>query len=238
MAALDEAEGLEAQPDTTPGHDSLFTHFAFEVALAVAAYDIDDSGFCDHPYYPRDLVQYYRAHIRDTRDSWRGEYAGAGIPVIAPTAPPKADLAKSKRKGLARWIELAADGDSQATDAALEVTGKPRKVKDLDQLLGALAEQGIAVHADIKDDTTLETQARAISEARGLGAFDGPSSPAQGPARCTALLRAWTDWSAERGYTQIGTDLQDDAWHAILVRTEYRDELLQLSNELAIPLII
>ena len=51
--------------------DSLWCHFAFEVALAVCAYDIDDSSFRDHPHYPRDLVEHYRQHLRHTRDAWR-----------------------------------------------------------------------------------------------------------------------------------------------------------------------
>jgi len=229
--------GWKPNLDTTPGNDSLFSHFAFEVALAVAAYDIDDSSFRSHPYYPHDLVDYYRAHIRGTRDGWRSEGVGAGIAVLAPAAPPKADLAKSKRKGLARWIELAADGDDEATDAALDVIGKPKKIKDLDALLAALLEQDIAVHADIKDDSTLEAQISSLGEARGLGPFDAPPQPPQGPARCSALLDAWKPWAAARGYAVYGIDLQDDAWHAILVRHDYQQELQQLSTELAIPLL-
>ncbi|WP_308495512.1 DUF6630 family protein [Duganella guangzhouensis] len=234
---LMKPKGWKPNLDTAPGKDNLFADFAFEVALAVAAYDIDDSSFRDHPYYPRDLVDYYRAHIRGSRDSWRGEGVGASIAVLAPAAPPKADLAKSKRKGLARWIELAADGDDEATDAALDVIGKPKKIKDLDALLAALSEQDIAVHADIKDDSTLEAQISSLGEARGLGPFDAPPQPPQGPARCSALLDAWKPWAAARGYAVYGIDLQDDAWHAILVRHDYQQELQQLSTELAIPLL-
>lgn len=36
-------------------------YWCFEAALVVALYGIDDSGFRDHPNYPADLVQYYRA---------------------------------------------------------------------------------------------------------------------------------------------------------------------------------
>ena len=227
--------GWKPDLNTAPGHDNLFCDFAFEVALAVCAYDIDDSAFSDHPYYPADLVRHYRAHVRGTRDAWRAEGVGAGVAISAPAPPPKADLAKSKRKGLARWVELVADGDNDATEAVLEATGKVRKVKDLDELLCALSDNSLAVHADIKDDQTLEIQASGLSEARGLGPFDAPSTPPQGPARCEAILHAWCDWTAARGYVQVGIDLQDDAWHAVLVRQALHDELLQLSSELAIP---
>jgi hypothetical protein len=234
---LMRGSGWKPNLNTAPGHDNLFCDFAFEVALAVCAYDIDDSSFSDHPYYPADLVRHYRANVRSTRDAWRAAGVGAGVTITAPAPPPRADLAKSKRKGLARWIELVADGDGDATEAVLEATGKVRKVKDLDELLCALSDNNVAVHADIKDDQTLEIQASALGEARGLGPFDGPTTPPQGPSRCEAILLAWRDWTAARGYVQVGIDLQDDAWHAVLVREAYRDELLQLSSELAIPLL-
>ncbi|MRW90352.1 DUF1911 domain-containing protein [Duganella sp. FT80W] len=230
-------KGWKPDLDTAPGKDALFTQFAFEVALAVAAYDIDDSSFCSHPYYPRDLVDYHRAQIRSKRDGWRAEYVGADIDVTPPPLPAKADLAKSKRNGLARWIELAVDGDIDTTDSVLAITGKPRKVKDGDALLNALFDNDIAIHADIKDDAALESQASSLSEARGIGTFEGPPPPPQGPARCSALLQSFAQWSAARGYRLVMIDLQDDAWHAVLVRSAYHDELLTLSDTLAIKLL-
>ncbi|WP_229260486.1 DUF6630 family protein [Duganella alba] len=221
-----------------PDSDRWFRHFAFEVALACALYDIDDSAFNTHPYYPRDLVDYYRAHIRSTRDGWRGEYVGAGVEVIAPPPPVKADLANSKRKNLARWVELAADGDIGATDSVLEITGKLRKVRDPEELLSALFDNDIAVHADIKDDDSLESQISSLNEARGLPPFEGPLAPPQGPARCEAMLHTWEEESPARGYSVVQIDLQDDAWHAVLVRSIYRDELLELSEALEIPLLV
>lgn len=128
----------------------------------------------------RDQVDYYRVHIRGKRDGWRDEGIGAGIAVFAPAAPPKADLAKSKRNGLARWIELAAYRAGEAADAALDVIDKPKKVKDMDPLLATLSEQDIAVHAGIKDDSTLEAQISRLGEARGLDPFEGPAQPPQG----------------------------------------------------------
>jgi hypothetical protein len=222
--------------DTRPGGDRLFCDFAFEVALAVCGWDIDDSGFAAHLYYPRDLVEYYRANVRHTRDAWRAEGAGAGVEIVAPPPPVKSDLAKTRRKGIARWLELVADGDQDAVEAVLEAIGKPRKIKDLDELFAALGESGVAIHADIKDDATLAAQADALSGARGLREFDGPAAPPAGPARCEALLQAWNGWLAERGYRLAAIDGQDDAWHAVIVRAAYVDELAALSRELGIGL--
>ncbi len=64
--------------------DDLFIEFAFEAALAVCAWDLDDSAFRDHPYYPRDLVDHYREHVRHTRDAWRAQEAGPGFAVQWP----------------------------------------------------------------------------------------------------------------------------------------------------------
>lgn len=61
--------------------------FAFEVALAVCAYDVDDRSFAGHPYYPNDLVLHYRRHVRCRRDAWRRAGAGAGVPVPALPTP-------------------------------------------------------------------------------------------------------------------------------------------------------
>lgn len=217
-----------------PACDSLFFHFAYEVALAVCAYDIDDSTFAGHPYYPRDLVQWYRTHLRHTRDAWRPAGAGAGIPVEAPPLPAKADLAKSKRKAIARWLELAADGDADAVDSVVDTVGRPRKVEDIEELVGAMYENGQAMYADIKDDETLELTAGQLAEARGIGEFEGPPGPPFGPARCGAVLDALAAWVAPRGYTLFRFESDADAWCAVLVRSAYTDEFRALSDSLRI----
>jgi hypothetical protein len=226
--------GWKPDLDTSPGKDKLFCDFAFEVAMAVCAYDIDDSTFNDHPYYPRDLVEHYRAEVRHTRDAWRPEGVGAGMPVLVPPLPKKADLAKSKRKGIARWVELVCDGNVDATEAVLETIGKPRKLDDIDELMEALGEASQAIHADIKDDETTLIQAGRLAEARGLGEFEGPAGPPFGPARCSAGLLAFAGWLQGRGYRLVDLDNQDDAWHAVVVRAEYHGELLELSDNLKI----
>jgi len=219
-----------------PQPDGLFFHFAYEVALAVCAYDIDDSEFAAHPYYPRDLVQWYRTRLRHTRDAWRPTGVGAGVDVKAPPPPARADLAKSKRKGIARWLELAADGDADAVDATIEAVGRPRKVEDSGELLSALYENGHAIHADIKDDDTLEVTAGELAAARGMGEFDGPPGPPFGPARCEAVLAALAAWVAPRGYRLFRIANDSDDWNAVLVRTDHADEFLALSDGLRIRL--
>ncbi|MEW6373618.1 MAG: PoNe immunity protein domain-containing protein [Pseudomonadota bacterium] len=228
------AFGWKPNLDTAIGKDLLFCDFAFEVALAVCAYDIDDSSFNDHPYYPRDLVEHYRANVRHTRDAWRPEGVGAGVPVVAPPPPKKADLAKSKRKAVARWVELACDGNVDATEAVLETVGKPRKFDEIDELMEALGEASQAINADIKDDETLAIQAGRLAEDRGLGEFEAPSGPPFGPARCTATLLAFAEWMGARGYRLVDLDNGDDAWHAVVVKAEYYDEFIALSGQLRI----
>jgi hypothetical protein len=224
------------KPDLDPvaRGDNLFCHFSFELALAVCAYDLDDRSFSDNPYYPRDLVEYYRANVRHTRDAWRAEGVGPGVPVKAPPPSKKADLAKSKRKAFARWVELVCDGDIDATEAVLETIGKPRKVEDINELMESLADSSQAIEADIKDDETTLLQAAKLAEQRALGDFDGPPGPPFGPARCSAGLLAFAHWLQPRGYRLVDLDNDDDAWHAVVVKTEYHAELIELSNILNI----
>lgn len=225
--------GWKPALDFSPGRDRLFCDFAFEVALAVCGWDIDDSGLAHHPYYPRDLVAWYRARIRHGRDAWRAHQAGAGVGIAAPPLPTACELAGSTRHGLARWIELAADGDQDATDAVLEAVGNPPV--DLDELACALGDADIALYADIEDDETLAAQIDAVSAARGLGVFDEPAAPPSGRARCSALLRAWEAWLAERGYRLAAAELEG-AWHALVVRTACIGEFQALAGTFAIAL--
>lgn len=227
--------GYKEKLDSPPWFDGHSCDLAYEIALAASLYDIDDTAFRNHPYYPRDLADYYRQHIRPSRDQWRPLYVGADLPITVPPPPKKADLAKSKRKSIARWVELVADGDIDATEAVLDATGKPRKIHDLQTLLHNLAESDLAIYADLKDDETLELQASDLSEKRGLGPFEGPPGPPYGPARCEATLAAWSAWLGERGYLLIDIDDKDSDWHAIVVNTVFHPELQQLSEQLGIP---
>ena len=229
--------GLKPNLNTVIGQDRLFPDFAFEIALAVCAYDIDDSSFCEHRYYPRDLVEHYRANVRNTRDAWRAPGVGAGVPVDVPPAPPKADLSKSKRKGITRWLELVSNGDNDTIEQVQDVVGKPKKIKDVDSFLCALAETGQAIHADLKDDDTLESQTVALALARDLGEFQGPPGPPHGLARCVATLLAFDSWLAKTKYRLVGIDTGDDIWHGVLVQEELHAELLALGSELGVDML-
>lgn len=208
--------------------------FAFEVALAVCAYDIDDSAFADHPYYPRELVNYYRDHLRQSRDGWRAPHAGAGGEIVAPPPPKKADLAKSKRKGLARWLELVSDGRDDAVEGLLEELGRPRKITELDPWTEALSGEGHAILADMKDDESVAGFAAELAQARGLGEFSAPAGPPQGIAGASATLRAFAEWTAERGYRLVDLDNGDDSWHVVLVKAEFAEQFEELSAALGI----
>lgn len=214
--------------------EGLFVHFAFEVALAVCAYDIDDADFRDHPYYPRDLVDYYRANLRHGRDAWRAQGLGAGIEIEVPPLPKKLDLSKSKSKGLVRWLELVSDGDADAVAAVIEQVGKLRKVKDLSELSCALAESGAGIHVDLKDDETLCSQLDTLAQRRQLDGFDAPPDASAGPDGCIEILLFGSTWFQARGYRLVDVDGDDDAWHAVVVKAEHHDEFLALSLQLAL----
>jgi len=42
------------------GEGAYFGYWCFEAALVVMLYNIDDASFCDNPYYPMDLVRYFK----------------------------------------------------------------------------------------------------------------------------------------------------------------------------------
>ena len=230
--ALMRPFGLKSKPKA---FYDLFPYFAFDVALAVCAFDIDDSSFRDHPHYPHDLVDHYRTHVRMTRDADRSFGVDPGIQMLQPVQAPRADLAKSKRKGLSRWIELVTTGDVDAVDAVLNKIGKPRKLDDVWGLMCALSEDlEHAIHADIKDDTTVAAQAQTLARKHALGEFVAPEDPPEGPARVTQTLLAFDTWLSARGYRLVGLDNGDDAVHAVMVQAPYLQALLDMSASLRI----
>jgi hypothetical protein len=224
--------GLKTKPKEW--HD-LFPYFAFEIALAVCAYDIDDSGFRDHPFYPRELVDHYRKHIRMTRDAARPIGIDPGMPEVVSVRKPRADLTKSKRKGIARWLELVTSGDGDAVDAVIVQVGKPRKVDDIWELLAALTDEvQYALQADVKDDESLAAQAEALAARLGLGEFAPPEDPPAGAARVEEVLRTFDGWLGQRGHQLVAINNDDDAVHAVAVRQAQLQELLDLSGALGI----
>ncbi len=224
--------GLKTKPKEW--HD-LFPYFAFEIALAVCAYDIDDSGFRDHPFYPRELVDHYRTHIRNTRDAARPIGIDPGMPEVVTVRKPRVDLAKSKRKGLARWLELVTSGDGDAVEAVIAQVGKPRKVGDIWELLAALTDEvQYALQADVKDDESLAAQAEALAARLGFGEFAPPEDPPAGAARVEEVLRTFDGWLGQRGHQLVAINNDDDAVHAVAVRQAWLQELLDLSGALGI----
>lgn len=222
-------DGTNAEPGTR--HDSAFIHFAFETALAVCAWDLDDAAFRDHPYYPAELVDHYRAHLRHTRDAWRPVGVGPDRAIEPLPAPKKRNLATSKAKGYSRWLELVCDGDIDAAAGIIDQTGRPRSLRKLaDEVFCALGEANQAVQADIKDDATLETQLVSLMDARALEGFEPPDPPPAGPDRCERLLREATAWLNARAWRLYPCDVGDDDWHAVLVRAEFADEFEALSS--------
>jgi hypothetical protein len=45
---------------TAPEKDWYYGRWSFEAAAVVAIKGLDDASFRDNPYYPKDLVDYYR----------------------------------------------------------------------------------------------------------------------------------------------------------------------------------
>ena len=157
----------------------------------------------------------------------------------APLPPPrkKADLAKSKLKGYARWVELACDGDKDAQEAVIESTGRLRSLKkEAGEALAALAENGQGVCADIKDDVTLALQVESLLEGRGLKGFDSSTVGGAGPARCEMLLKNAQDWlsKSKLSYRLYTLDLGDDAWYALSVHEVFATEFLALGESLSL----
>lgn len=218
----------------------VFPYMAYEVALSVCLYDVDDAGFRDHPCYPRDLVDHYRLRFRHTRDAHRvspqENAQGASAESSAP--PSRADLSNSSRQGLARWLELVCDGDEAAVERVTRRAGLDRgaAVTGAGLMCALVDGDPLAVRADIKDAQTLEAQLYRLMHQRGLEGFEPSGLPAAGPARAQALLLAFNPWASARGYRLLGMDLHDDLWNAVLVNAAYCDELLQTGQALGLPL--
>jgi hypothetical protein len=229
----DEFE-LKYTQEGEPKYGNAFHHFAFEVGLAVCAYDLDDSEFRDHPYYPRELVDHYREQLRHTRDSWREKGVGAEV-AIEPHAPKKIDLTKSKSKNFKRWVELIGDGNADATKSVTGTFRGLRKISCPSDVFEELAENGIAAFADVKDDETLEASLEALLKDRGVGIYTDPAADCDGGAgRCESLLEHAGNWVEKYEYSLFVADMQADSWGAGLVQKRFIPEFLELSNKLGV----
>lgn len=216
-----------------PRSDRLFIEFAFEAALAVCAYDLDDMAFRDHPYYPRDLVDYYRAHIRHSRDAWREQGVGAAVPLEAPSLPCKVDLSTSRSTGIVRWVEIVGDGDADVTEAVVTEVGEVESY-DESSLFYELAQNHAGFCVDIKDDDTLAVQVDDLLAARSLEGFDVDGVSGAGPGRCVTMLQALDRWLASTAYRLVALHDDGDAWVGVLVPVAHHVEFAALSRALGI----
>ncbi len=206
--------------------------FAYEVALAVCAYDLDDTGLRDHPYYPGDLVDYYRENLRDTRDAWRKQGAGPTM-ALDPYSVVRIDLSKKKAKGFRRWLDIASDGDPDAVGEVIGVCKNLRKVKSITRVVNVMGDYGIALTADLKDDRTFEGELIRIAKARKIEtAYVVPATKYDaGSGRCSELLEHARDWFAEHGHRLIELS-QDGDWGIIVIDQTWEDEFRDLSRGL------
>lgn len=138
------------------------------------------------------------------------------------------------RDGVARWAELVSDGNAQVIEAVREVEGELVKVAQMDTIMEVLSDAGHGVSADLKDDESVELAIGDLKKARRLSGFEPPSVASAGPARCSDTLLEFAQWAKQRGYSLVDLDNDDDAWYAMLVRSEFADEFNELSAALGI----
>ncbi|MGL6041660.1 MAG: DUF6630 family protein, partial [Deefgea sp.] len=91
-----------------------------------------------------------------------------------------------------------------------------------------------ALHADLKDDESLDAQTCALLDGRGISDDSDDTAPSQGYHRAAQLILHLASKLDENGYRLVLLDNQDDAWHGIAVKTTYHAELLALSDQLGI----
>lgn len=210
--------------------------FAYEVALAVCAFDLDDTSFRDHPYYPRDLVDYYRDNVRHTRDGWRKPGAGPTL-ELEPYEVKRIDLSKKKTKGFRRWLDIASDGDPDAVGEALRQLTNLRRVKNLGQVISVMGDYGIALAVDLKDDETCESELLRLINERNISLeYVTPKTKyAAGSGRCGELFEHAREWIAEHGLRLIQLS-EDGDWDAVVINQTWENEFRELSKQLGVEL--
>ncbi len=212
-----------------------FDYFPLHLGLAVCAFDVDDSGFRHLPYYPHELVDYYRSHIRNTRDAWRSviPHPGEGLPEGAKPQPKKTYVL-NKTEAYGRWIELVCGGQPALVDAARQALGKRKTMPAIDLAMEALASVGLGIHADLKDDTTLAAQATALCHSWKLSEPSISDTAQQGPARITLILDALQDLDTTQGQRLAVIDDDSGNWNAILFSYAHEAEFTTLCQQLGI----
>lgn len=199
--------------------------FPNNLALVVCAFDIDDSDFRHLPFYPHELVDYYRAHRRPGRAPWRDP--AQDLPDSARPKPKKI-YALGKSEAYARWVDLLSDGRPERARKAL---GKRKTMPELFAAAEALASVDLAICADIKDHATLDAQGRALYATWQQPWPGDDGSTREGPARITELLNAMDAAPGPR--LAVLTD-EGDTWIAVLIRPEHGPEFDELCEQLEV----
>lgn len=231
---LTQRYGYREQADDTR---HAFGLFPLHVGLAVCAFDIDDSAFRHCPYYPGDLVDYYRAHRRHTRDAWRTGVIDPriGFPQCA-RAQPRKTYALTKADAYQRWLELVCGEHSALIELARKALGKRKTMPSLDVVMQALAATGLALHADFKDDETVEAQAAALCQSWQLPALAIRAMDQQGPARIDVILETLQALDTQQQQRLAIVDCDDGNVNAILYGYHHEAEFITLCEQLAVPL--
>lgn len=215
-----------------------FDDVPFPLGLAACAFDVDDSAFRHLPYYPRDLVDYYRTHVRHTRDAWRTHVSdpAAGLPERA-RPQPKKTYALSKTDAYARWIDLVCGERPDAMAAARKALGKRKTMPELETVMEALASVGLGIAADLKDDATATDQAAALCGAWNLPAPALPADGQHGPARISVLLNALHDLALDHGAAIAVLGEGGDNWYVVLYGQAHEAEFATLCEQLRVSVM-
>jgi len=229
---LMKRHGYREHPEEGRRH---FNYFPLHLGLAVCAYDVDDSALRHLPYYPRDLVDYYRAHIRHTRDAWRSSAPdpAEGLPEHARPLPPTS-YALSKAQAYARWLALVCGEQPEHLARAHKALGKRKTMPALDVAMAALASAGLGLHADLKDDETVFAQAAALCLAWQMTPLPAQADAQRGPAGISAMLNALQARDTERGQRLVVLSDGGDNWNALFYRYEHEAEFARLCEQLQI----
>jgi len=195
------------------------------LAMVVCAFDIDDSGFRHLPFYPMDIVDYYRAHRRPGRAPWQDPVRA--IPEHAFPRPKKIYPLRSS-EAYSRWIEIISNG---SPERCRKVLGRRKTMPDLFTVTEALVNVGLAICADWKDDETMEAQAKDMYMAWGHPWPVDGASTLQGAARVSELLNALDAATGPR--LAVITD-ESDTVMAVLIDADREAEFTELCEQLEV----
>lgn len=199
--------------------------FPTNLAMVVCAFDIDDSDFRHLPFYPKDIVDYYRAHRRPGRPPWRDP--AHDIPEHAFPSPKKIYALRSS-EAYSRWIAIISNDNP---GRSRKVLGRRKTMPDLFTVTEALAKVGLAICADWKDDETMEAQAKDMYMAWSHPWPVQGTSTLQGAARITELLDVLDAAVGPR--LAVLTD-ESDTVMAVLINADRETEFNELCEQLEV----